>query len=221
MSTNDSNRSSVMTSDQPFQYKISLKSLAPVFSIGTTVPQSYATRQLLCGTINPRTQQGQFTLDDNVFQNVTGTPSLGNGIGTVSFITGRDAIVVLGVTATTGPILPSSYLTSNGILYTPCPEPPSWLSAALEAIRPETLGIQKGPPVASSYYAPANTALQLSDPSLLPVISRIMVYPGPTQGTYVTYQQTAHNSLKSFLRGVSNMFNNFNSPGYTASEAAF
>lgn len=184
--------------NQEVQYNIELAALS---AINTSVPQSYTTRRLLHGTFNPLTQEGSFTLDDNVFQNVTGQPSLGNGTGTVTFITGRNAIVVMGLKSLTPPYLPSAYLDSSGILYTECPVPPSWLLATLEAISPETLGIQNQQPVASVYYAPANTTLQLSDPSLLPVISKILVYPF-TGGNFISYLQTAHNGYFTTFTGT-------------------
>ena len=169
-----------------------------IFSFSNTVPNYYTMRKLTSGTVNPKNGEGSFTLDDNVFQRTSGTSSIGGGFGTVSFVTGRDAIVVQTLLTTTGAILPSSYTDSKGVLYVVAPTAPLWLEAIFEAISPFSLGLQKGTPVASSYYQPADTTLELCDPSLLPNIQRIMVYNGPAGG-YITYILKAHNKPQSQL----------------------
>ena len=177
-----------------WNYYLELWGVDPVFSFSTTVPQSYSLRKLAKGTADPTSGDGSFTLDDNIFQKTTGTSSIGGGIGTVNFVTGRDAILVQGVQSSTAPILPSVYSDSTGCLYTPAPTVPLWLQALFEAIGPNALGIATGSPVASAYYQPANTTMQLSEPSLLPRVQQIVVYKGPTQGSYITYMVYAHNT---------------------------
>lgn len=199
-----------MESSSDFNYYITLWGVDPVFSFSTTVPQNYSIRKLVDGTADPRNGSGSFTLDDNLYQRVTGTPSLGNGIGTVSFITGRDGIVVLTVNGTSGPILPGAFTNSDGMLYTTAPAPSLWLQAIFEAILPETIGLQKQGPVAASYYQPANTQKQLCEPSLLPNIIRIMVYPGANPNTFVTYMLTAHNSFGTWVGKIASSVDSFN-----------
>lgn len=63
----------------------------------------------------------------------------------------------------------------------------------MQAIHPSALGLQKGTPLSFAYYAPANTQLQLCDPSLLPNMHLIQVFNGATTGTYVTYMITVNN----------------------------
>ena len=168
------------------------------FSFTTTVPQYYTLKKLTSGTVDPKTGDGSFTLDDNIYQRTTGTSSIGGGFGVVQFTVGRDAMVIQTLLDTSGgAILPSSYTDSKGILYVVAPAPPSWLETILEAQSPSALGLQKVPPVAVSYYQPAETQLQICNPSLLPNLQKILVYNGPRE-TYITYVQTAHNKLFSF-----------------------
>jgi hypothetical protein len=148
------------------------------------------------GTVNPKNGEGSFTLDDNVFQATTGTSSIGGGAGSVSFVTGRDSILLQTLLTRTGPILPSSYSDSKGILYIIAPTPPLWLQSILQAINPFSLGLEKKEPVTSSYYQPADSTLQLCTPSLLPNIQLILVYAGSTPGSYVRYLLKAHNEDK-------------------------
>jgi hypothetical protein len=176
-----------------WNYYLELWGLDPVFSFSATVPQAYNMRKLAKGTANPTTGEGSFVLDDNIFKRSTGTSSIGGGIGTVTFVTGRDALLIQSVLSTTGPILPSAYTDSAGCLYLPAPTVPLWLQAFFEAIGPNALGLATGVPAASGYYQPANTTMQLSDPSLLPKVQQILVYNGPTAGTYLTYVLYAHN----------------------------
>ena len=153
------------------------------------------------GTVNPKNGEGSFTLDDNVFQATTGTSSIGGGAGSVSFVTGRDSITLQTLLTRTGPILPSSYSDSKGILYIVAPTPPLWLQSILQAINPYSLGLEKTEPVTSSYYQPADSTLQLCTPSLLPNIQLILVYTGSTPGSYVRYLLKAHNEDKnSFIQ---------------------
>jgi hypothetical protein len=169
------------------------------FSFTTTVPQYYTLKKLTSGTVNPNTGDGSFTLDDNIFQVTGGTSSIGGGYGLVTYTTGRDALLIQSLLTSTGAILPSSYTDSKGILYVVTPAPPSWLDTILEAQSPTALGLQKVSPVAVSYYQPADTQLQICNPSLLPNLQKILVYNGP-KGTYITYVQTAHNSISSNIK---------------------
>jgi len=180
-------------SNSNWNYYLELWGVDPVFSFSATVPKAYSMRKLAKGTADPTTGEGSFVLDDNIFQRSTGTSSIGGGIGTVEFVTGRDALLIQSVQSTTGPILPSAYTDSMGCLYIPAPTVPLWLQALFEAIGPNALGIAKSAPVASGYYQPANTTLQLSSPSLLPKVQQILVYNGLTTGTYLTYVLYAHN----------------------------
>jgi hypothetical protein len=148
------------------------------------------------GTVNPKNGEGSFTLDDNVFQATTGTSSIGGGAGSVSFVTGRDSITLQTLLTRTGPVLPSSYSDSKGVLYIIAPTPPLWLQSILQAINPYSLGLEKKEPVTSSYYQPADSTLQLCTPSLLPNIQLILVYAGSTPGSYVRYLLKAHNEDK-------------------------
>lgn len=190
----ENNATDAGNTSQNWTYSLELWGVDPVFSFSATVPRAYSMRKLARGTADPRTGEGAFTLDDNIFQRSTGTSSIGGGIGTVSFVTGRDALLVQSVQSTTGPILPSAYSDSTGCLYIPAPTVPLWLQALFEAIGPSALGIATGPPAASGYYQPANTTMQLSNPSLLPKVQQILVFNGPTQGTYLTYVLYAHNN---------------------------
>ena len=183
-----------MTSD--FQYHINTWAVDNgdnTFSFTTTVPQYYTLKKLTSGTVDPKTGDGSFTLDDNIYQRTTGTSSIGGGFGVVQYTVGRDAMVIQTLLTSTGAILPSSYTDSKGILYVVAPTPPLWLQTILEAQSPAALGLQKVPPVAVSYYQPADTQLQICNPSLLPNLQKILVYNGPRE-TYITYVQTAHNN---------------------------
>ena len=177
-----------------FQYFIQTWSIDNCFS--TTLPKVYSMMKVASGTVNPKNGEGSFTLDDNVFQATTGTSSIGGGAGSVSFVTGRDSILLQTLLTRTGPILPSSYSDSKGILYIVAPTPPLWLQSILQAINPFSLGLEKTEPVASSYYQPADSTLQLCTPSLLPNIQLILVYAGSTPGSYVRYLLKAHNEDK-------------------------
>jgi hypothetical protein len=177
-----------------FQYFIQTWSIDNCFS--TTLPKVYSMMKVASGTVNPKNGEGSFTLDDNVFQATTGTSSIGGGAGSVSFVTGRDSILLQTLLTRTGPILPSSYSDSKGILYIIAPTPPLWLQSILQAINPFSLGLEKKEPVTSSYYQPADSTLQLCTPSLLPNIQLILVYAGSTPGSYVRYLLKAHNEDK-------------------------
>jgi hypothetical protein len=187
-----------------WNYYLELWGVDPVFSFSATVPRAYSMRKLAKGTADPTTGAGSFVLDDNIFQRTTGTSSIGGGIGTVTFVTGRDALLIQSVLSTTGPILPSAYSDSTGCLYIPAPTVPLWLQALFEAIGPLALGIAKSVPAASGYYQPANTTMQLSDPSLLPRVQQILVYNGPVAGTYLTYMLYAHNLTAFSLKATEN-----------------
>jgi len=187
-----------------WNYYLELWGVDPVFSFSATVPKAYSMRKLAKGTADPTTGEGSFVLDDSIFQKTTGTSSIGGGIGTVTFVTGRDALLIQGVDSVTAPILPSVYSDSTGCLYIPAPTVPLWLQALFEAIGPNALGITTGVPRKSGYYQPANTTLQLSSPSLLPKVQQILVYDGPTAGTYVTYVLYAHNLTAPKLSSTGN-----------------
>ena len=194
----DSQQSTQRQPQQPnFHYFIETWGVddgSTVLSFSTTVPQYYTIRKLSSGTVDPNTGDGAFTIDDNIFQVTSGTSSIGGGYGSVSYTTGRDAIVIQTLLTSTGAILPSSYTDSKGILYVVAPTAPLWLQAVFEAQNPTSLGLQPGRPVASSYYQPADTQLQICDPSRLPNTQQILVY-NPKEGVYLTYVQKAHNTL--------------------------
>ena len=189
-----------MTSD--FQYHINTWAVDNgdnTFSFTTTVPQYYTLKKLTSGTVDPKTGDGSFTLDDNIYQRTTGTSSIGGGFGVVQYTVGRDAMVIQTLLDTSGgAILPSSYTDSKGILYVVAPAP-SWLETILEAQSPSALGLQKVPPVAVSYYQPADTQLQICGPSLLLNLQKILVYNGPKR-TYITYVQMARNNWSNFWK---------------------
>lgn len=180
----------MLSSSDNFQYFIQTWSIDNCFS--TTLPNVYSMMKLVSGTVNPKNGEGSFTLDDNVFQATSGTSSIGGGAGSVSFVTGRDSITLQTLLSRTGPVLPSSYSDSKGILYIVAPTPPLWLQSILQAINPYSLGLEKKEPVTFSYYQPADSTLQLCTPSLLPNIQLILVYAGSTPGSYVRYLLKAH-----------------------------
>ena len=194
----DSQQSTQRQPQQPnFHYFIETWGVddgSTVLSFSTTVPQYYTIRKLSSGTVDPNTGDGAFTIDDNIFQVTSGTSSIGGGYGSVSYTTGRDAIVIQTLLTSTGAILPSSYTDSKGVLYVVAPTAPLWFQAAFEAQNPTSLGLQPGRQVASSYYQPADTQLQICHPSRLPNTQQILVY-NPEEGVYLTYIQKAHNSL--------------------------
>jgi hypothetical protein len=190
-----------------FQYFIETWSVdngSTTLSFSTTVPQYYTLRKLASGTVNPNTGDGSFTIDDNIFQVTGGTSSIGGGYGLVTYATGRDALLIQTLLTTTGAILPSSYTDSKGILYVVAPTAPLWLQAVFEAQNPTSLGLQPGRPVASSYYQPADTQLQICKPSMLPNIHQILVYC-PKEGVYVTYVQKAHNGWLSWISDITSI----------------
>ena len=94
----DSQQSTQRQPQQPnFHYFIETWGVddgSTVLSFSTTVPQYYTLRKLSSGTVDPNTGDGAFTIDDNIFQVTSGTSSIGGGYGSVSYTTGRDAIVI-------------------------------------------------------------------------------------------------------------------------------
>jgi len=174
-----------------FKYFIQTYSIDNSFN--TILPNTYTMKKIVSGSVNPKNGKGSFTLDDNIIQETTGTSSIGGGAGSVSFVTGRDSIILQTLLTRTGPILPSSYSDSKGLLYIIAPTPALWLQSIFEAINPYSLGLEKTVPIAYSYYQPADSTLQLCTPSLLPNLQLILVYTGSVPESYVRYLLKAHN----------------------------
>lgn len=189
------------------KYHISLWGADPICSFSPNIPQVYTTRRLATGTVDPMSGEGDFVFDDYMFSKISGRSSINSGVNTIQFTTGRDAIVVMGVQSDIAPILPSAFTNSSGLLYTTASNPGMWLQGIFEAVSPQAIGLHKQDPVASAFYAPANTQLQLGKPSMLPNLLHIVVYKNPTvQGGFVTYllsaEAKAEETKKTKLRKI-------------------